>query len=82
MGLHLSLWFSEAGFKVLGLDIDPAKVKALNAGQSYIAQIPAERIAKVVKAGLMAGVDFAQPREEDALIICVPTPWVLTGSRT
>ncbi len=74
VGLPLALRFSEAGFKVLGLDIDPDKVKALTAGKSYIAQIPAERIGKAVAAGLKASVDFATAREMDALIVCVPTP--------
>ena len=59
VGLPLGLRFSEAGFAVTGLDIDPDKVKALNAGRSYIAQIPAERIAKAVKAEFQASADFA-----------------------
>jgi UDP-N-acetyl-D-glucosamine dehydrogenase len=74
VGLPLALRFSEAGFVVLGLDIDPGKVEALNAGRSYIAQIPAERIAKSVKAKFKATADFAGARDCDALIICVPTP--------
>ena len=59
VGLPLALRFSEAGFAVLGLDIDPDKVKALNAGKSYIAQIPAERIAKAVSGGFQASADFS-----------------------
>ena len=74
VGLPLGLRFSEAGYPVTGLDIDPDKVKALNAGSSYIAQIPAERIAKAVKARFQASADFAQARDCDALILCVPTP--------
>jgi len=74
VGLPLGLRFSEAGFAVTGLDIDPDKVKSLNAGRSYIAQIPAERIAKAVKAGFRASADFAQAADCHALIICVPTP--------
>jgi len=74
VGLPLALRFSEAGFPVLGLDIDPDKVKALAAGKSYIAQIPAARIAKAVGGGLRASVDFSAARDMDVLIICVPTP--------
>ena len=74
VGLPLGLRFSEAGFAVLGLDIDPDKVKSLNAGRSYIAQIPAERIAKAVEAKFQASTDFARARDCEALIICVPTP--------
>ena len=74
VGLPLALRFSEAGFAVLGLDIDQDKVKALSAGKSYIAQIPAERIAKAVSGGLRASTDFSVARDMDALIVCVPTP--------
>lgn len=74
VGLPLGLRFSEAGFAVTGLDIDPDKVKALSAGKSYIAQIPSERIGKAVKAKFQASSDFAAAKDCDALIICVPTP--------
>ena len=74
VGLPLALRFSEAGFPVTGLDIDPDKVAALNEGSSYIAQIPAQRIAKATKQGFRASTDFAAARDCDALIVCVPTP--------
>ena len=74
VGLPLALRFSEAGFSVTGFDIDPAKVAALNAAKSYIAQIPAERVAKAAKARFRATEDFALARDMDALIVCVPTP--------
>ena len=74
VGLPLALRFSEAGFPVLGLDIDPDKVKALNAGRSYIAQIPAQRIGQAGKRGFRASDAFREARDCDALIICVPTP--------
>ncbi|HLW74172.1 MAG TPA: nucleotide sugar dehydrogenase [Gammaproteobacteria bacterium] len=74
VGLPLVLRFSEAGFPVLGLDIDADKVEVLNAGKSYIAQIPAERIGGAVKRGFRASDTFREARACDALIICVPTP--------
>ncbi len=74
VGLPLALRFSEAGYAVTGLDIDAAKVEALNQGRSYIAQIPAERVAKAVKGRFQASHDFGAARDCDALIICVPTP--------
>jgi UDP-N-acetyl-D-glucosamine dehydrogenase len=74
VGLPLVLRFNEAGFPVTGFDIDPGKVGALNGGQSYIAQIPAARIAKAVKHRFRASADFEAAREMDALIVCVPTP--------
>ena len=74
VGLPLALRFSEAGFPVTGFDIDAAKVSALNAGKSYIAQIGAERVVAAVAKRFSASVDFKGVRDMDALILCVPTP--------
>ncbi len=60
---------------MLGLDVDAAKVDALNAGRSYIKHIPAEAVASAIKASTFsATIDFSRVREVDAVIICVPTP--------
>jgi UDP-N-acetyl-D-glucosamine dehydrogenase len=75
VGLPLSLQFARSGVKVLGLDIDPAKVKSLNAGHSYIRHIRSADVREQVTTGrLSASVDFARVREVEAVIICVPTP--------
>jgi UDP-N-acetyl-D-glucosamine dehydrogenase len=75
VGLPLSLQFVRSGVAVLGLDIDPAKVSALNEGRSYIKHIEPSTIAEAVKAGgFSASSDFARVREVEAVIICVPTP--------
>ena len=75
VGLPLSLQFARSGVTVLGLDIDPAKVEALNAGRSYIKHISAEAIAAAVKARTFsAAADFSRIKEVEAVIICVPTP--------
>jgi len=74
VGLPLALLFSEAGFPVIGFDIDPEKVAALNAGRSYIQRIPAEQIAAAHAIGFRATSDFAEAHACDAILICVPTP--------
>ena len=75
VGLPLSLQFARAGGAVLGLEIDPAKVEALNAGRSYIKHIDGGAVQKEVAAGrFAASVDFSRVREARAVIICVPTP--------
>ena len=75
VGLPLSLQFTDNGVNVIGLDIDPAKVAAINAGQSYIKHIDPARIAGQVQAGrFKASTDFAEISRVDAVIICVPTP--------
>jgi UDP-N-acetyl-D-glucosamine dehydrogenase len=67
--------FAEAGFRVLGFDIDPAKPAALGRGESYILDIPAARIAALVGQGVLAATsDFGRLGECDALVVCVPTP--------
>jgi UDP-N-acetyl-D-glucosamine dehydrogenase len=74
VGLPLMLRFTEAGFTVLGFDIDRAKVRALNEGQSYIEHIPAAGIQRARKGGFRATADYSEAKEADGLIICVPTP--------
>jgi UDP-N-acetyl-D-glucosamine dehydrogenase len=74
VGLPLSLRYAEAGFRVLGIDIDGAKVERLNRGISYIEHIPATAIGAALDAGFEATADFSRAQEADALIICVPTP--------
>jgi UDP-N-acetyl-D-glucosamine dehydrogenase len=75
VGLPLGLQFARKGVKVLGLDIDPVKVEAINAGRSYIHHVNAETIAEQVNASkLCASTDFSRVAECDSVIICVPTP--------
>src|SRR3954452_1391231 len=75
VGLPLSLQFVRSGVSVLGLDIDPPKVEALNAGRSYIKHIPPEIVAEAVKTGkFVASSDFKRIKEVESIIICVPTP--------
>jgi UDP-N-acetyl-D-glucosamine dehydrogenase len=75
VGLPLSLQFARSGATVVGLDIDPLKVEALNAGRSYIEHINPDTIQTAIEARTFsASSDFAKIREADAVIICVPTP--------
>ena len=74
VGLPLSLRYAAVGFKVLGIDIDQAKVDRLNAGASYIEHIPAAQVQGARAAGFEATTDFSRAFDADALIICVPTP--------
>lgn len=75
VGLPLALEFSEAGFQVLGFDIDEKKIPILESGKTYIKHIPSDRISKAVKSEkFKATTDFSKLKEVDAIIICVPTP--------
>jgi len=75
VGLPLSLQFARSGVSVLGLDVDAAKVSALNEGRSYINHIDSSAIAELLSAGrFSASTDFSRVKEVEAVIICVPTP--------
>ncbi len=74
VGLPLSLLLSEAGFTVTGLDIDTAKVADLERGCSYIYRIPDTSIQVAREQGFRSTSDFSQLVDQDAIIICVPTP--------
>lgn len=75
VGLPLGLRFAESNVSVLGLDVDQAKVDAINTGRSYIRHIEADQIAAAQQSGLLeASTDFARVAEVDAVLICVPTP--------
>src|SRR5688572_7581652 len=75
VGLPLGLVFREAGFPVLGFDVDSEKVKALKSGRSYIRHIGPERVAAAFSESEMdATTDFERLVECDAILICVPTP--------
>ena len=75
VGLPLALRFGEVGFRVIGIDVDGAKVKQLNDGGSYIQHVPATRVQALVGGGRFeATTDLDRLAEPDAIIICVPTP--------
>lgn len=75
VGLPLAMAFCAAGCRVMGYDLDPAKIDALNRGESYIKHIEAGQVEPHVRSGLLqATADMARLGEADALLICVPTP--------
>lgn len=74
VGLPLALRFTEAGFKVLGFDVDDKKVNMINDGLSYIEHIHSEEVTKAKKSGFNATTDYQNIKDVDAIIICVPTP--------
>ncbi|MBI5136914.1 MAG: nucleotide sugar dehydrogenase [Nitrospirae bacterium] len=75
VGLPLVLRYIETGYPVIGFDVDPAKPKALLAGESYIEHIDATPLKAATQAGRFAATtDFARAAEADAIILCVPTP--------
>ncbi len=75
VGLPLGLVFEEAGFPVVGFDVDPKKPEALQRGESYIRHIGLGRVAAAFARGrISATTDFSRLSECDAILVCVPTP--------
>jgi UDP-N-acetyl-D-glucosamine dehydrogenase len=79
VGLPLAAAFAEAGFKVLGFDIQRKRVNLVNRGESYIADVDSARLGDAIeKDRLEATTDHKRLKEVDALCICVPTPLTKT----
>ena len=75
VGLPLAVEFAKAGFSVTGIDLHAGKTARVNAGDSYVGDIPSAMLAEVVQAGkLRATTDFSAVRDLDTINICVPTP--------
>jgi UDP-N-acetyl-D-glucosamine dehydrogenase len=75
VGLPLAIEFAKAGFSVTGIDVDAAKVNALNAGDSYILDVEVDDVQRVVRGErFRATTDFSRLAELDTINICVPTP--------
>ena len=75
VGLPLALTFSSRGLRALGVDVDPAKARAISQGRSYIKHVEGAAVAEAVSSGrLQATIDFSGVADCDAAIVCVPTP--------
>lgn len=74
VGQPLALRYAQLGYKVIGFDVDEAKVSSLNRGHSQIEHIKDADVAQAVAAGMICTTDFSRAKEADALILCVPTP--------
>jgi UDP-N-acetyl-D-glucosamine dehydrogenase len=76
-GLPLALLFAEAGFAVVGIDIDETRVNCLTQRESYVSHVPAERIASVrcrTANPFCATSDFEAIADADCVLICVQPP--------
>jgi len=75
VGLPLVVEFAQGGFNSTGFEVDARKAEAINRGESYIPDVPTSSVAELVAAKrLGATTDFAELKDQDIIIICVPTP--------
>ena len=75
VGLPLLVEFAAKGFRGIGFEVDEEKARQINAGESYIGDVPSRRVKEFIDAKrLRATTDFNHLSDCDAIIICVPTP--------
>jgi UDP-N-acetyl-D-glucosamine dehydrogenase len=75
VGLPLAIEYADAGIRVIGIDSDGAKIRALRSGNSYVDDVPSESIRGAVENGLLRVTsDYSALAEADTVNICVPTP--------
>lgn len=80
VGLPLASALHNGGVRVIGFDVDPAKIKALNEGTNYLSHLGHDMVKELAESDRFdVTTDFARLREADAVLVCVPTP--LKGNR-
>ncbi len=76
VGLPLAVEFASKGFKTIGIDVDKAKVKDVNAGKNYIGDVDGTKLHQAVTRGTLTAVGtYHGVGSLDAIFICVPTPF-------
>jgi len=76
VGLPLAVEIARAGYETIAIDVDPAKVAAVNQGKTYIADVPAAQLAEMVRTKkLKATTNYRLCAECQIINICVPTPF-------
>jgi len=78
VGLPEAVMFAQAGFAVTGFDVDSERVSKVNAGESYISDVPSETLASLVKTGRLRATPMpsaqcqqtagSQPRKRGAAL--------------
>jgi UDP-N-acetyl-D-glucosamine dehydrogenase len=78
VGLPLAVAFAQEGCDVVAVDVDPRKIEAIEAGDSYVEDVPPQRLRECA-GRIVATTRYARLAKADAVLICVPTP--LTRNR-
>ena len=80
VGLPLAVVFAEAGFQVVGVDVNQKVTDGINDGRSHVEDIPDDRLGPLIEQGMItATTDFSLLSGCDGVSICVPTPLRKTG---
>jgi UDP-N-acetyl-D-glucosamine dehydrogenase len=74
-GLPVAMRAVEAGFDVVGFDIDEVRVKRLSAGESHVEDVTSRDVAAALATGRYEATDDpGRTRGFDVAVIDVPTP--------
>ncbi|WFE34836.1 nucleotide sugar dehydrogenase [Micromonospora sp. WMMD975] len=75
VGLPLAVRAVEAGFEVVGLDVDADRIKRLASGESFVEDIPTDRLGRALSSGrYRPTTEYADAEGFDVCVITVPTP--------
>ena len=75
VGVPLAQVFADAGRSVVLLDVDEQRVAMLNRGESYVEDVPSDKLRRLVEErGLAATTDYDVLRDAAAIVIALPTP--------
>jgi len=73
VGLPLAVAFAQEGCEVIAVDSDPRKVEAIEAGESYIEDVPSETL-RALAGSIHASTRYSPLARAEAVLVCVPTP--------
>lgn len=79
VGLPLALALVDAGYEVVGVDIDQDRVKQLQAGESYVRDVSDAEVAAACETGFQPTTEYEALETVGTVSICVPTPLRKTG---
>lgn len=75
VGLPVAMRAVDVGYRVVGIDLDERRVASLQAGTSYVEDIPHEQISAAQAGGrYIPTSDYAHAAGFDIAVITVPTP--------
>jgi UDP-N-acetyl-D-glucosamine dehydrogenase len=77
VGVPLAVASAQAGFAVIGVDVETEKVSMINKGICYVEDAYSEKhLPELVRAGSISATDslFDAATSSDVVIVCVPTP--------
>jgi UDP-N-acetyl-D-glucosamine dehydrogenase len=80
VGLPLCLSMVEAGYTVVGVDINQERIETLRRGESYVTEIEDDRVADAVDRGFRPTTDYSELGSATGISVCVPTPLRKTGT--